>query len=65
MGWNDADHLLQNIKQEIENLSVGEIGVKSRISVSYGIETMHEIPMTADELIRNADEKMYRVKKSN
>lgn len=63
--WNDADHLLQNIKQEIENLSVGEIGVKSRISVSYGIETMHEIPMTADELIRNADEKMYRVKKSN
>lgn len=63
--WNDADILLQSMKQEIENVSVCENGVKSGVSVSYGIETMHEIPMTAEEIIRNADEKMYRVKKSN
>lgn len=33
-----------------------------RLSISYGIETMEETPMTAEELIRAADQKMYRAK---
>ncbi|HBG11966.1 MAG TPA: hypothetical protein DDX68_09480 [Clostridium sp.] len=33
------------------------------LSISFGIETMKDVPVTAEELIRRADEKMYKAKK--
>ncbi|ROR28488.1 diguanylate cyclase with GGDEF domain [Mobilisporobacter senegalensis] len=33
------------------------------LSISFGIETMREIPRTAEELIRLSDQKMYKSKR--
>ncbi|MEA5038956.1 MAG: GGDEF domain-containing protein [Clostridiaceae bacterium] len=46
-------------EQRFREMPVGKI----RLSLSFGIETMKGTPMTAAQLIRGADQKMYREKR--
>ena len=54
-----AREVVERIKRDIEITPMGEIP----LSISYGIETMKDVPVTAEELIHRADEKMYKAKK--
>ncbi len=44
-------------------MTVKQVVKGGPLSISFGIETMRDIPVTAEELIRRADEKMYKSKK--
>ena len=54
-----ALEIAERIQRDIKSMPLGEIA----LSISFGIETMKDVPMTAAELIRKADEKMYKAKK--
>lgn len=57
-----ARKVLERIQKEVTEISIKRRKAGSRLNISYGIETMKENPMTAKEMLRAADEKMYRVK---
>jgi two-component system cell cycle response regulator len=54
---------VDRIQKEIEKMTVKQVVKGGPLSISFGIETMRDIPVTAEELIRRADEKMYKSKK--
>ncbi len=54
--------ILERIQREVAGIAIKRKKAGPRLNISYGIETMRETPMTAREMLRSADEKMYRVK---
>lgn len=54
--------ILERIQREVAGIAIKRKKAGLRLNISYGIETMRETPMTAREMLRSADEKMYRVK---
>ncbi|WP_077610994.1 GGDEF domain-containing protein [Clostridium sp. Marseille-P2415] len=59
---DQARVIAERIQRDVENISADQLMKASHLSISFGIETMKDIPMTAEELIRRADEKMYQAK---
>ncbi|MFT4106516.1 MAG: GGDEF domain-containing protein [Lacrimispora sp.] len=64
MDEDQVREIVEHIQEEIKELSFARFANKTRLSISFGIETMKGDPMTAADLIRRADEKMYRAKKA-
>ncbi len=62
-GGQEARLIAERIQNGIEKTPLDFYADGAFLSVSWGIETMDEIPMTAGELIRRADQKMYRSKR--
>ncbi|MDR1771700.1 MAG: GGDEF domain-containing protein [Hungatella sp.] len=58
-----ARAIADRIQRKIKKMAVRQAVKEEPLSISYGIETMKEVPVTAEELIRRADEKMYKAKK--
>lgn len=54
--------ILERIQREVAGIAIKRKKAGPCLNISYGIETMRETPMTAREMLRSADEKMYRVK---
>ena len=63
MDEEQVRQIVERIREEIKELSFARFANKTRLSISFGIETMKDTPMTAADLIRRADEKMYQAKK--
>ncbi|WP_143318886.1 GGDEF domain-containing protein [Clostridium sp. HBUAS56010] len=59
----EAVHIMEGIQKEVENISVDLEGQDVRLSLSFGINTMEDVSVTAKDLIRAADKKMYLSKK--
>ncbi|WP_349948295.1 GGDEF domain-containing protein [Lacrimispora sp. BS-2] len=58
-----AREIADRIQREVKKMPVRQAVKGVPLSISYGIETMNEVPVTAEELIRRADGKMYKAKK--
>lgn len=65
MTEKEADQMIRTIKNEISAIRMNDDLPDSCLSVSYGVETMDKVMMTAEELIDRADVKMYRAKEKN
>lgn len=61
---NDVAHkVVERIQESIEDLIITiENNISICVSASMGIHTMYKTKMTAEELINNADKKMYQSK---
>ena len=62
IGYDDACQIAERIRSSIA-ISIPDKGVK--ITASLGIQTMWETALTAEEIVRLADEKMYEAKRNN
>jgi two-component system cell cycle response regulator len=60
---DQARAIAECIQREIEQMTLSQAVKGGPLSISFGIETMKDVPVTAEELIRRADEKMYKAKK--
>ena len=60
---DQARAIVEYMQKEIEKMPVNQAAEGVSLSISFGIETMKDVPVTAEELIRRADEKMYKAKK--
>ncbi|MPM86424.1 hypothetical protein SDC9_133513 [bioreactor metagenome] len=60
----EARTFLQRVLNAVENLSLDFLPSSARLSFSYGIKTTSDVPLTADDLVRHADEKMYQAKRA-
>ena len=60
----EAQTFLQRVLNAVENLSLDFLPSSARLSFSYGIKTTSDVPLTADDLIQHADEKMYLAKRA-
>lgn len=58
-----AGIVVERIQDGIGKIPVDFETEDIRLSISCGIETMRDVPMTAEELIRAADQKMYLAKR--
>ena len=63
-GKAKAAETAERIRNEIEKIPVDFSAGTVHLSVSFGLETMQASPMTAEELIRGADQDMYRAKRA-
>lgn len=61
-GNDQAQKLAQKIRDGIDTSPMSMNQQSIRVSVSLGIQTMLETPLTAEELLQSADEDMYREK---
>ena len=59
----EAQLIMEQIQKDAENIPIGTENKSMKLSLSFGIKTMDETPITATEMIRDADEKMYLAKK--
>lgn len=59
----EAHLIMEQIQKDAENIPIGTENKSMKLSLSFGIKTMDETPITATEMIRDADEKMYLAKK--
>ena len=59
-----AEAITRRIRNAIEKIPTDFQMAAIRLSISFGIETMTETPLTAEELIDHADKKMYQAKRS-
>lgn len=59
----EAHLIMEQIQKDAENIPIGMENKSMKLSLSFGIKTMDETPITATEMIRDADEKMYLAKK--
>lgn len=59
----EAHLIMEQIQKDAENIPIGTKNKSMKLSLSFGIKTMDETPITATEMIRDADEKMYLAKK--
>lgn len=64
IGETEARRIAERIRGRIEAIEMPVQDEKVRVSASFGIQTMAEAPLTAEEMIRMADEKMYEAKRS-
>ncbi len=60
-GKEQAYAVAERIEKGIEKISL-DFHRGAGLAISYGIETMQETPLTAQELIRRADQNMYKAK---
>jgi diguanylate cyclase (GGDEF)-like protein len=60
----EAQAFLQRVLNAVEKLSLDFLPSSARLSFSYGIKTTSDIPLTADDLIQQADDKMYMAKRA-
>ena len=59
----DAVRIAERMQNEIEKISIGPPLEDVCLTVSFGIATMRDMPVTAKELLRCADRNMYKAKK--
>ena len=59
-----AYEIVERIQNDIEKISLDIQMDDSHLSISFGITTMDEKPMTAEELINLADREMYKQKRN-
>lgn len=59
----EAQLIMEQIQKDAENIPMGTEHKSMKLSLSFGIKTMEETPITAKEMIRDADKKMYLAKK--
>ncbi|WMJ75984.1 MULTISPECIES: GGDEF domain-containing protein [unclassified Sedimentibacter] len=59
-----AHTILERIQCGIEKIPMKFNLENTNLSISFGIETMKDVPRTAEELIRLSDKKMYKDKKN-
>ncbi len=58
----DAYRIAERVRESILSIELPLKNDDTRIEISFGIQTMSESALTADEIIRMADEKMYENK---
>ncbi len=58
-----AHRLIGRIQESLEEIELGPEMEKANLSFSYGINTVKDSPVTAEELLRSADQKMYSAKR--
>jgi diguanylate cyclase (GGDEF)-like protein len=58
----DAKLIMKKIQKEVGNLPIYSEKDSIKLSLTYGIKTMEDTPLTAAELIREADKIMYLAK---
>lgn len=61
---NEAHEIVKKIEYEIEKIPLDIQMESDHLSISYGMKTMRDIQMTAEELIKFADQEMYKVKRN-
>ncbi len=59
-----AHRIMERIQDRIGKLSFTARGEFVSLSISAGIVTMTDVPMTAEEIIRSADQRMFEAKKN-
>lgn len=59
---SDACRIAERVRESILAIELPLPNDDTRITISFGIQTMSESALTADEIIRMADEKMYENK---
>ncbi|MFR3727592.1 GGDEF domain-containing protein [Lacrimispora sp.] len=59
----EAQLIMERIQKEAENIPLSAKDESIKLTLSFGIRTMDETPVTAKEMIRDADKKMYTAKK--
>ncbi len=60
---DEAQLIMKQIQKDVEKIPISMENESIKLSLSFGIKTMEEIPITAKEMIRDADKKMYLAKK--
>lgn len=63
-GKEQAAAIAERIRDEIEKIPVDFSSGTVRLSISFGLKAMEASPMMAEELIRGADQDMYRAKRA-
>lgn len=58
----DAQLFMKKIQRDVGNLKIYSERDSIKLSLTYGIKTMEDTPLTAAELIREADKVMYLAK---
>lgn len=58
----DAQLIMKKIQRDVGNLPIYSEKDSIKLSLTYGIKTMEDTPLTAAELIREADKVMYLAK---
>ena len=64
IGETEARRIAERIRTHIGAIGIPIQGESIRVSASFGIQTMSDMPLMAEEMIRMADEKMYEAKRS-
>lgn len=64
-GYDDACQIAEKIRGNIGAIKIPIQDKDVNIAASLGIQTMRESALTAEEIIRLADEKMYEAKRSD
>lgn len=59
----DAQLVMKKIQRDVSNIPVDSEIDSIKLSLTFGIKTMEDTPITAAELIREADKEMYLAKK--
>lgn len=59
-----AYEIVEQIQKSIEKIPLDFQMESDHLTISFGIKTMEEIPMTAEELINYADQEMYIAKRN-
>lgn len=62
--YDEAYQIAERIRKNIEKTPIPVEDTNERLTLSLGIHTMKNSKLTAEELIRCADQKMYEAKKS-
>ena len=65
IGYDDACQIAERIRSNIAGVDIPIQDKGIKITASLGIQTMWESALTAEEIIRLADEKMYKAKQSD
>ena len=63
--YKEVEMIADRIRDSISKISVPTDGEEIHLTVSIGIHTMKDSKLTAEELIREADRKMYEAKKAS
>ena len=61
---NEAYNNMEEVRKTIENYNFSDIGIMRKLTVSCGIATYPDDGTTPFELLKKADDKMYRAKSS-
>ena len=64
IGDNEASHIGERIRNNIASIEMPIQNEIVKITASLGIQTMFQSALTAEEMIRMADEKMYEEKRN-
>jgi diguanylate cyclase (GGDEF)-like protein len=59
----DAQLMMKKIQRDVSNIPIHSEKDSIKLSLTFGIKTMEDTPITATELIREADKEMYLAKK--